>query len=385
MTPDIEMIPRRQAAPQYLWVEDCTVDEEEWLIDGLLPSKAYVGMFGARGSAKSFLALEMAFAGATGEAFLGLETEPFATLYCVGEKIARFTKRVVAWRQDRAAALGLDGLSEAPGGVRIRTSVPNLLDPISVADFIEELNGLKPTMEARGAPLKCVMLDTLSRCLRGGNVSDPVVAGVALAHIQDIVDQTGLTVIPIAHVAKSKGETFKGAGEWENNADALIRIDRKETSPVRMVTNTKQSDGKDGAQWAFELKEVTVGVNKKGKKITSCVIVMVEVPDSQAAIKMNAADAALMRAFDNLVFTERCRPAPPLEGVKPKTQAVRICDLREESYLQGLYKGMEPPEGSDPIQFIRWTDNRKKAFQRALDRLQVNRKLRLHDDSAWAI
>ena len=88
------------------------------------------------------------------------------------------------------------------------------------------------------------------------NVSDPDSTGVALNSIQRIIDETGLTILPLAHVAKAEGSfTQKGAGEWEDAADALIRIDRKEEGALRTVTLTKQSDEADGLAFGFELEK----------------------------------------------------------------------------------------------------------------------------------
>src|SRR5665213_632391 len=83
------------------WFEECQMEAEEWLIERLVPRGSYTGIFGRRGAAKSFLALDMVCCGAAGRPFLGEAAEKFGSVYCVGEKKSRFGKRIQAYRLSR--------------------------------------------------------------------------------------------------------------------------------------------------------------------------------------------------------------------------------------------------------------------------------------------
>ncbi len=364
------------------WFADCNVEADEWLADRLIPKRSYVGIFGRRGSAKSFLALDLACRAAMGIPFLGEECERVGTVYCCGEKKSRFGKRIEAWRR----AHEIEG---EPVAVRFRWGCPNLLDDTEVDDFIAELNALRPEFRARGVPLGMVMLDTLARALRGANVSDADAAGTATRAIQRIIDEASLTVVTVAHVAKAEGSiTQKGAGEWEDAADSLLRIERKDGADVRTVSLAKQSDEADGLDYAFELKLVEVGTSPKGKPVTSCVIRQVDVPKSGTkglGRRLNAAAETVRSALGLLADAGQLQPVPFCPGVPPGTVGARVEALRSKSYALGLQAASEPPACAPQTEQNKWVEARKKAFQRALDKLHEAGIVRREGEFVWAL
>lgn len=46
------------------------------------------------------------------------------------------------------------------------------------------------------------------------------------------------------------------------------RLD-EEGRPIRFVTMSKNKDGEDGRSFRFVLRQIELGVDKKGKKVTS--------------------------------------------------------------------------------------------------------------------
>jgi len=365
------------------WFEETEVGVEEWLIDGLLPRASYTGIFGRRGAAKSFLALDMACRGAMGLPFLGQQTERFGSLYCVGEKKSRFGKRIEAWKK-------AFNVTRIPAPLRFRWACPNLLDEAEVSDFIAEVNALRPEFKARGAPLGAIFFDTLARCLKHRNVSDADASGTAIEAIQRIVDECGVAVLPLAHVAKAEGSiTQKGAGEWEDAADALIRIDRKEQEALRTVTLTKQSDEADGLAYAFELEVIEVGMSPRGRVISSCVIRQVEAPDSGTNgpnVRLNAPAMTVNSALTRLLDEGQGGIVPPVPGVEPgKVRGVTLDQLRDQAYALGLQKASEPPVNAPDSEGRKWMEARKKAFQRAVEKLQEARKIRIEGDWVWPL
>ena len=315
----------------YAWVEDVRPDDEpEDLIQGILPKRGYVGLFGRRGTGKSFAAQDLVFRGAIGLPFLGRECERFGSIYCVGEKRARFGKRIEAWR--------IANPDQPPPPVCIRWSVPNLLDYDAVGVFIAEAVALQADFARRGAPLGVIVFDTLARCLKHANVSDPDAAGTGIEAIARIIAECGVTVIPLAHTAQAEGSfSVKGAGEWEDAADALLRIDRKDNEPVRTLTVAKQSDDADGATFAFELDVIDLGATTTGRARTSCVIRATALEALQPASKKLRGPAliageALQFLFDHGVT----HPTPPFPGIPGHWRAIRMQDWRERAFTTGL-------------------------------------------------
>lgn len=380
MSAAVEMFPRLAPAVSSCWYSESTFEGEEWLVRDLIPARSYSVMFARFGAGKSFLAWHLACCGVSGRPFLGASLDTFGTLYAVGEKGSRFGKRVEAWKR----AFGEDDLA-----VRVRYAVPNLLDPDSVSEFIAEVQALRPEFDRRGAPLRLIVLDTLARCLKHANVSDPDAAGSAIEALQRIVSECHVAVLPLGHVAKAEGsDSAKGAGEWGDAADTLLRIDREPGTRLRTLTVAKQSDGEDGKVYAFELEVVDLGETPNGQPIRSCVVRDAEAPPSgtkTAPVKLSAAAALILSALGRASDAGQLEPVPMCPGVRPGTLGLRVAVLRSAAYAAGLQKASEPEPQAPEVEKRRWCEARKKAFQRGLDTLETAKKVRLMGDFVWLL
>ena len=361
------------------WASDVTFTPDEWLVHGIIPAASYCLLIGRRGSAKSFLALEIAFRGACGSNFFGQKCETFGTIYFVGEKKGRFGKRVQAW---------MHSAKKPDPAVMVVERVPNLLLDQDVDDVIAFIERQKPAFEERGAPLRMVMLDTLVRSIGGANDSDFEVAGNATEAIQRIVDETGVTVMPMHHMAKSLDQmTACGAGVWEDAADSIIRIDRKPGADIRTVTLSKQSDDADGLEFGFGLEVVEVARDDKGRPVSSCIVRRSAVPDPAVAgltktPKLSPAAQMIMSAFSRLLNEGTKHPAPMVPGVHHGMVAVTEHDLRNKAYDMGLGGGGDDRDANEQAR-MRHLDARRKAFARGLESLLGSHMLRSEKGFIW--
>ncbi len=377
-----EIILRKIPTLQGFWPEDAAVEEAEYLVDGWFPSKSAVYLYARHGSFKTFLLVHVAFCGALGWDVMGNQVrERFGSIICCGEKKARFGKRIVAWKL-------ANNVTSNPG-VFVRDGCPDLTDPDAVADFIEEVNGAKPLFEARGAPLRFIGLDTLSRALKAGNVSDATTAGDAINAIQRIIDETGCTVTSTAHVAKAEGsDTIKGAGEFGDSADAYIHLERDKGAKVVTATLKKQSDGPDGLQFGFAFQPVVVGIGRHGD-IYSGAIVEAEVPEfsgTRARPPSLSADAMVIdMAISRMMDEGQTVPAPNVPGPPDNGLAVIMRALRAKAYDLGLRSGEAPEDMADLKLVSTWEERRKKAFERGLGDLVKARKVRREGTYIWPL
>lgn len=369
-------------APQGFWPEGATVEAAEYLIAGWVPERSTVYLYGRHGSLKSFLLVHLAFCGALGRDFMGNAVhEAFGSIICCGEKKARFGKRIVAWKL-------VNGVTGNPP-VFVRDGCPNLTDADEVDAFIAEVNAMKPEFERRGVPLRLIGLDTLSRALKVGNVSDPDAAQLAIDAMQRIVDATGCTVLTTAHVAKAEGsDTIKGAGEYGDSADTYVRLERDKDAGIVTATLGKQSDGPDGLQFAFRFRGVEVGTGRHGP-ITSGAIEAADVPDSKKPgrpAKDGEVRARIVHEAYGLAFDERASVvrAPGANGAK----GVEVDRLRDWANRRDFY-GPPPIREADQSEADHakavetWRKSRDTAFRRALGDLRNAGRLMTADGWAW--
>lgn len=380
---NVEVTPRQEVAG--FWPEDATVEAAEYLLDQWLADRSSAYLYGRHGSLKTFLLLHIAFCGALGRPVMGYAVpERFGTVFCVGEKKSRFGKRVVAWQL----------VNDAPNnaGVYTRDGCPDLTDSDSVDAFIDEINAMKPQFERRGAPLKMIVLDTLSRALRAGNVSDPATAQLAINAKQRIIDETGCTVLSSAHVAKAEGsDTIKGAGEFGDSADTYIRLERDKEAGIVTATLGKQSDGPDGLQFAFRFQPVVVGQGRRGD-IWSGAIEEADVPEDKKKGGGRPATAAeanikvILNAY-GLAHDEKALSVPVL-GANGAT-GVTYDHLRAVALDRLDFHGPAPIREADESEkdhagrLRTWRNSRDTAFRRALGSLTAREKLIHRDGFVW--
>lgn len=369
------------------WGHQLPVEPAEYLVEGLIPRRAYSLIYGRRGSAKSFFVTHMAYTGALQMSFLGHEVaDRFGSVIFVGEKKARFGKRPRAW-------LKANGHEGTLVPVLVVEGVPNLMDPDSVEQCIAYLNDVaRPMMEDVGVPLEAVFFDTLARCLPGHSVSDQAVASQAVESIERIVKEARLSVIPIAHIAKAatnQDATAKGAGEWEDAAEAVVRIEREGQAEIRTVTNTKQSDGPEAMAAAFLLDIVTLGQSKRGRAIDSCVIREADIPEfsgTRARAPSLSADAlAIDQAISRMMAEGQTVPVPDVPGPPSNGLAVIMRLLRSKAYELGLRSGEAPEDMADAKAVSTWEERRKKAFERGLGELVKAHKVRREGSHIWPL
>lgn len=335
------------------WGHRLPIAETEWIVEGLIPLRSCVIWYGYRSSGKSFLSIHLAYSAALGRDFLGYSIpERVGSVLFSGEKNTAYPKRIKALVKDN----GLEGV-DLP--VMVVPSTPDLTSPRSVSDTIAYLKIIKSQMAALGVPLRLVFLDTLARCLPGRSVIDPVAAMTVLDAITRIVEETGVTVIPLAHVSKGvsvQDSSAKGAGEWEDAAETVFRIER--SKGVRALVNTKQSDAAEASPLAFQLRSVDLGHDAHGHPIASCVVEPATFQPQAPRPPKQHPDAATLLGVLRTMLSE------PTSGGKARS-SISLRTFRDRVLATG-YRADVKPVPSESAALKAWTDRTRKALDRAI-------------------
>lgn len=253
-----------------------------WIIKGVLP-RAEVGViFGEPGAGKSFLALDVAAAIAQGTDWQSLKTTPGRTVYICAEGAGGFRKRMNAYAMKHGVPL-----TKLPGVV---ADAPNLLEVEHVLDLTKEI--------VTQGKADLIVVDTLSAATPGGDENSGEDMGKMLQHCKAMHRATGALVLLIHHTGKDATKGARGHSSLKGAADVMIEVTRN--GDYRLATIYKMKDGEEGASWNFKLRPVVLGMDEDGDDITSCVIEMVEPPESQKATEPKG---ARQRAMLKLVKT----------------------------------------------------------------------------------
>jgi hypothetical protein len=308
----------------------------KWMIDKVLPVGSFSALFGPPGSFKSFIALDIAEAIATGRTWMGNQvTEQGAVLYLCGEGFGGVGARIKAIKQHHGTEDG------APIYV-IRHQL-NLRS--SVEDFNALMIAVENLVTELGIDFKLIIIDTLARAFGGGNENDSSDMGSFISscgNIQKIVQ--GCALMILHHSGKDATKGLRGHSSLLGAVDTELELIRFEDSMKGIIRTAKQKDGEDGTRIGFEMVSVELsppaGSLQIGEPITSLAVQasdqakndhakMTEpkAPANKGAGKWQIYEIpSLYRAIKNKGFIE------DVNGVSMKV--VKIDDWKEEFIRQ---------------------------------------------------
>jgi len=251
-TTDAPKLPRFYVHPAAQFSEGAPLD---WLIRGVIPRAELVVMYGEPGSGKSFLALDMAVAVATGSPWREKKVRQGRVVYVAAEGATGFRKRLHATAEDR-------GLSLADLPLGVIADAPDLMQSADATAIARALAA------AGGADL--IVIDTFARVMPGANENSGEDVGKVLKHCKGIAQAFGAVVLMVHHSGKDASKGARGWSGLRGAADTELEVVRSDAA--RSVTVSKQKDGEDGAEFAFKLETVVLGLDAEGEEISTCVV-----------------------------------------------------------------------------------------------------------------
>ena len=233
-----------------------------WLIKNVLPDAGLIVLYGASGSGKTFVAIDLAYAIAMGIQWRGNRVKKGRVLIIAAEGGKGMSKRLKAYLKHHK----ID-----PNDVDIGLLVvpPNFL-------LSEDVTELAAAVSASGGA-DVIIVDTFAQVTPGANENSSEDVGLALANARALEMATGATVMAVAHSGKDVSKGIRGWSGMFAAADAVLEVVKYENG-TRELHTTKMKDGDDGLKWGFRLELVVVGVDADGDPITSCVAVEADVP-----------------------------------------------------------------------------------------------------------
>ena len=181
----------------------------EWLVAGVLPAPALAMLYGDPGCGKTFTALSIALAVASGSPWLGRETRRAAVLYIAAEGVLGLKLRLRAHREK----YGVPPPSTAD--MRFVASAIEIMNPDHVA-------GLLGQFKAAGFRPGLIVVDTLARVALGADENSANDMGRVVAGFDELKRQTGATVLVIHHSRKGGGKVERGSSALKGALDVSI-------------------------------------------------------------------------------------------------------------------------------------------------------------------
>ncbi len=203
-----------------------------WLMDDMIPEEGVVGMYGASGDGKSFVALDWAMCISEGRKWLGLyPTKQAPVIYVAAEGGRGIQQRVRAWMGHH--------------GYRDLGAIYFLLNPLYVREE-GAVEAFLELLEEKDIWPGLIVLDTLSRSFGGGEENSSADMGLFMERIIQLAKGRRMALLVIHHM-NALGSRERGHTSFRANLDTLFKCEaaKSDTGLVLRVDvkNDKQKDG----------------------------------------------------------------------------------------------------------------------------------------------
>jgi AAA domain len=232
-------------------------EDIDWIVDDLIPEQAVGMIFGASGTFKSFIAIDLCCHMANGMDFIGKETRKAPVLYLASEGGAGIYRRIQAWHKHH--------------GLPISDDIWLVTTPL-ILTVKEQLEALVAAMHRMKVKPALVVIDTLSQTFAGDENSSNDIASYIRAINTDVRAQFGCSAIIIHHTGHNASDRPRGSSAMMANLDFLLGVFKPDPeAPTARVTVAKQKDGDKLEDIYFTMEHMPLGTNKKGKPASSLV------------------------------------------------------------------------------------------------------------------
>jgi hypothetical protein len=303
--------------------------KHEYLVKGVFTKGEQSMLLGESQSGKSFLAIDIAMAVATGRDWFGRKVSRGGVVYQAGESAAGVRrKRLPAYAQ-------LHGIEETPLPFTLLQGKLDLFTSDEPAEaFIEECKHWAGTFDV---PLELIVIDTFSKATSGANENDGKDMSLVLDRCDKIRRATQAHVMLVHHLNASGGKA-RGHTSLFANVENVVTVRRivdelattRSSAPTYMRDSdgrllrewhiSKNKDGEDDASVRFVLPASKIGFDEEGDPITSCTVLPAgrgsktrlandnSRPDGEG-LTMSGTNAAVLRALYDAV-ARHGQPAP---------------------------------------------------------------------------
>ena len=338
-------------------ISEMEAKEPDYLIDGLLERSVFAVAFGETGAGKTFCTLAKAACIATGTPFHGREAKKGPVVYIAGEGHGGIARRRAAWERETGVSL-----SGAP--FFVSTMAGNFMDDaamqimMTAADKVAEDEG----------DLSLIVIDTLARNFGGGDENSTQDMNKFIAAVDRMRSlYKGCTVIIVHHTGHGAKDRGRGSGALKAAADAEYRIEK---DGLRMTLEcTKMKDGPPPPPMAFDMIEVPLGEDRKGRTVTSLALRLGDAPPPRKRALTGQAAIAMQAFGDALAHHGEVKVGDMFPSNR---QCVQLERWREYCDRHGLSGGENPT-------------SRRTAFHKAKTKLQEEGFIRMVDDWVWRV
>ncbi len=369
---DFNAPPPGRAGLPIEWIGDVqpSLDASDF-VEGLLCSAGMSVIYGESNCGKTFFVTDLAYHIATGRAWRGREIEQGGVIYVALEGGFGIRNRLFALKQHFPTE-GLIPLAVVACSI-------NLLD--ANADTGPLIDLIKEAAEKINMPIRLVVIDTLARAMNGGNENAPEDMGKLVKSADRIREQTGAHVAFVHHSGKDQARGARGHSSLRAATDTEIEIVREEGTDISIATVNKQRELEIEGQFAFALKQVSLGVNKRGKDVTSCIVSVADAPEgSSKKVKLTDVEFSFWREIKEMYARDGLTELTAPEHGMPTMRVLRRDQFRGWLVKRGKLAVTERVTGDRNV-----GNAERQRLHRVLNSLDSKGFIGMNEAFLWAL
>ena len=226
-----------------------------WRVKKVLPEAGLAAIFGASGSGKSFLAIDLLGRISLGAEFYGCKTVPCPVVYVCLEGSGGVSNRIAAWEKHNQRTL--------PDTFRVVTDQLSLFDQDAKL-FAEAVKDV-------GLDDGVIVVDTLNQSAPTADENTSADMGRIIQNAKILQHLTGSLVILVHHSGKDATKGLRGHSSLLAALDTAIEVKRAPAGREWGLSKSKDSD--DSVSRAFRLEKIGLGIDADGEPFDSCVAI----------------------------------------------------------------------------------------------------------------
>lgn len=310
------------------------VTNPKWLIKDVCEQESLMQIFGAPKSGKSFVAIAMSCAIASGQDFYGNKAFKKPVLYICGEGQRGVKRRLSAWQQAQYSLTGIP-LYLSDRAVRIGDK-----------DDFERLTQEIEAIKAVEGDIGMIVVDTFQRNFGGGNENSAEDVGNFIHQLDGLIATYGCNVC-IVHHSGHEGNRARGSSVIGASLDYEFSVKRTDKNEQMFVSfqQTLNKDGQGMAEKNFVFTEVElIG---EGLELTSGYLELTDI-DFKAKDKLTYKQKLVLEALEReSIFADKDHPEDHYFFPKDLKDKVRDANgnvMSVDSIKKILYKLVELEE-----------------------------------------
>ena len=271
------------------------VTNPKWLIKDVCEQESLMQIWGSPKSGKSFVAIAMSCAIASGQDFYGNKSYKKPVLYICGEGQRGVKRRLSAWQQAQYSLTGIP-LYLSDRAVRIGDK-----------DDFERLTQEIEVIKAVEGDIGMIVVDTFQRNFGGGNENSAEDVGNFIHQLDGLISAYGCNVC-IVHHSGHEGNRARGSSVIGASLDYEFSVKRTDKNDQMFVSfqQTLNKDGQGMAEKNFVFTEVElIG---EGLELTSGFLELTDI-DFKAKDKLTYKQKLVLEALEReSIFADKEHP-----------------------------------------------------------------------------